>query len=70
MGIPVLGFSVLLISFAEFQPSMVHNLVQEMTRRLLRTIPTFITLEWFGIRKFFGGITLQREESNKIKVCM
>jgi hypothetical protein len=70
VGIPVLGFSALPISIAGFQPSTVNNLVQETTRRTLRTIPTFISLEQVGIRMLFGDITLQRAESNMIKVCM
>jgi hypothetical protein len=40
------------------------------TRRLLRTVPTFISKELIGIRVSFRGITLQRGESNMIKVCM
>jgi hypothetical protein len=70
LGIPVLGFSALPISIDKLLPSTVHNLVQEMTRRLLRMIPMFILLEWVGIRMLCGGITPQRGESNTIKVCM
>ena len=57
-AVPVLHFSVLPISITGFWPSTVHNLVQEMTRRSLRMILTFILFKWFGIRMSCGGITL------------
>jgi hypothetical protein len=67
-AIPVLHFSVLLISIAVIWPSTVHNFVQGMIRRLLRTILTFIMFERVGIRMPFGSVTLQMAEWIMIEV--
>ena len=67
-AIPVLRFSVLPISIAVFWPSTVHNLVQGMISRSLRTILTFIMFERVGKRMSFGSITLQMAEWIMIEV--
>ena len=46
----------------------VHSLVPEMTRKSLRTIPTFIWFERDGIKMYCGIITQQKAESSRIAV--
>jgi hypothetical protein len=69
-GYPSLGFQCITNFNCRICAIYAPQFVQETTRRSSRMIPTFITLERVGIRMFFGGITLQRAESNRIEMCM
>jgi hypothetical protein len=46
----------------------VHSLVPEMTRKSLRTIPTFIWFDRDGIKMYCGIITQQKAELSRIAV--
>jgi hypothetical protein len=49
VGTPVLGFSEILISIAGFQPSTVHNLVQETKKEIIKDDPNvhFVRMGWY-----------------------